>query len=52
MGKPHAQRQKEYLARLKERDVESYSKKDAECKQIAKEKVKLTPALYENQKEG
>ena len=50
MGKPHAQRQKEYLARLKERDVKSYRKKDAKCKQIARERVKLTPALYENQK--
>ena len=50
MGKPHAQRQKEYLATLKERDVESYRKEDAERKQIAREKVKRTPALYENQK--
>ena len=35
---------------MKARDVESYRKKDAEHKRIAREKVKLTPALYEKQK--
>ena len=47
MAKSHAQRQKEYLKRLKEKGEADYLKKDRERKQNERAALKLNKQKYE-----
>ena len=50
MGKPAAQKQKEYRQRLKEKDLESYLQKDKERKRKKRAAIRNNPNDYENYK--